>query len=103
MVFFLCKKIEREWTEMAKSKLSYTRSVTDKMAIKGVLSSDCRVITYKDEDDVSREIAVTDCLAPFAGKEIDFSFTEKSSDEFDVETSDNDEEFDSEEFGVTDY
>lgn len=103
MVFFLCKKIEREWTGMAKSKLSYTRSVTDKMAIKGVLSSDCRVITYKDEDDVSREIAVTDCLAPFAGKEIDFSLTEKSSEEFDVETSDNDEEFDSEEFGVTDY
>lgn len=71
---------------MAKSKLSYTRTVTDKVSVKGTLSEDCTMITYLDEDDVAREIKITDCLVSFKGKEIDFSVSEKTNEELDVET-----------------
>ena len=69
---------------MAKSKLNYTRSITDKIMIKGTLSEDGTFISYMDEDDVLREINVSDCLMPFCGTDIDFSVMHRFSEDMDV-------------------
>ena len=66
---------------MAKSQLTKTRTITDKVSVKGVLSEDGTTITYKDEDKVEQEITVADCLNIFKGKPIDFSVSVKSEDE----------------------
>ena len=63
---------------MAKSKLNYTKTIIEKISIKGVLSDDCKTIIYTDENDVEREISVDECLAPFASSEIDFSMSKKN-------------------------
>lgn len=66
---------------MAKSQLTKTRTITDKVSVKGMLSEDGTTITYKDEDKVEQEITVADCLNVFKGKTIDFSVSVKSEDE----------------------
>lgn len=66
---------------MAKSQLTKTRTITDKVNVKGVLSDDGTTITYKDENKVDQEITVADCLNMFKGKSIDFSVSIKSEDE----------------------
>lgn len=66
---------------MAKSQLSKTRTITDKISVKGMLSEDGTTITYKDENKVDQEIAVADCLNIFKGKPIDFSVSIKSEDD----------------------
>lgn len=66
---------------MAKSQLTKTRTITDKVSVKGMLSEDGTTITYKDEDKVEQEITVADCLNIFKGKPIDFSVSVKSEDE----------------------
>jgi len=66
---------------MAKSQLTKTRTITDKVSVKGMLSEDGTTITYKDEDKVEQEITVADCLNIFKGKPIDFSVSIKSEDE----------------------
>ena len=66
---------------MAKSQLTKTRTITDKVSVKGMLSEDGTTITYKDEDKVEQEITVADCLNIFKGKLIDFSVSVKSEDE----------------------
>ena len=48
---------------MAASKLKFTRTTTDKLAVKaGTLSEDCTTITYTDENDMEKEIKVADLL-----------------------------------------
>lgn len=66
---------------MARSQLTKTRVITDKVAVKGMLSEDGTVITYTDENKVEQDIFVTDCLKAFVGKPIDFSVSIKSEDE----------------------
>ena len=66
---------------LAKSQLSKTRTITDKISVKGMLSEDGTTITYKDENKVDQEIAVSECLGIFKGKPIDFSISIKSEDE----------------------
>lgn len=66
---------------MAKSQLSKTRVITDKVSVKGVLSEDGTTITYMDENKDEQEIAVADCLNLFKGKPIDFAVSVKSEDE----------------------
>lgn len=66
---------------MAKSQLTKTRTITDKVSVKGMLSEDGTTITYKDEDKVEQEITVADCLNIFKGELIDFSVSVKSEDE----------------------
>lgn len=66
---------------MAKSQLTKTRVITDKVAVKGMLSEDGTVITYTDENKVEQDISVADCLKAFVGKLIDFSVSIKSEDE----------------------
>lgn len=66
---------------LAKSQLSKTRTITDKISVKGMLSEDGTTITYKDENKVDQEITVADCLNIFKGKPIDFSVSIKSEDD----------------------
>lgn len=64
-----------------KSQLTKTRVITDKVAVKGMLSEDGTVITYTDENKVEQDISVAECLKAFVGKAIDFSISIKSEDE----------------------
>lgn len=66
---------------MAKSQLTKTRVITDKVAVKGMLSEDGSTITYTDENKIEQDITVAECLKVFAGKPIDFSISIKSEDE----------------------
>ena len=66
---------------MAKSQLSKTRTITDKVSVKGMLSEDGTTITYTDENKIEQEITVADCLNIFKGKPIDFSVSIKSEDD----------------------
>ena len=36
---------------MAKSNLTFRRNTTDKLTVKGIMSDDCKTITYTDEYD----------------------------------------------------
>lgn len=63
-----------------KSQLTKTRVITDKVAVKGMLSEDGTFITYTDENKVEQDISVADCLKSFVGKPIDFSVSIKSED-----------------------
>lgn len=67
---------------MAKSQLTKTRVITDKVAVKGTLSKDGTVIAYTDENKVEQDISIFECLKPFFSKEIDFSISIKSESEF---------------------
>lgn len=62
------------------NQLKKTRTITDKVSVKGILSEDGTVITYMN-DKVEEEITVADCLKVFLGKPVDFSITVKSEDE----------------------
>lgn len=62
------------------NQLKKTRTITDKVSVKGVLSEDGTVITYMN-DKVEEEITVTECLKSFLGKPVDFSISVKSEDE----------------------
>ena len=66
---------------MAKSQLSKTRTITDKVSVKGMLSEDGTTITYTDENKVEQNITVAECLNIFKGKPIDFSISIKSEDD----------------------
>lgn len=66
---------------LAKSQLSKTRTITDRVSVKGMLSEDGTTITYTDENKIDQEITVADCLNIFKGKPIDFSVSIKSEDD----------------------
>ena len=66
---------------MAKSQLSKTRTITDRVSVKGMLSEDGTTITYTDGNKIEQEITVADCLNIFKGKPIDFSVSIKSEDD----------------------
>lgn len=66
---------------MERSQLTKTRVITDKVAVKGILSEDGTTITYTYENKVEQDISVADCLKSFVGKPIDFSVSIKSEDE----------------------
>lgn len=63
------------------SQLKKTRTITDKVTVKGMLSDDGTAITYVDENKNEQEITVLECLKMFFGKPIDFSISVKSEDE----------------------
>lgn len=73
---------------MAKSQLSMTRTITDKVSVKGILSEDGTTITYTDENKNEQDVSVADCLNNFKGKPIDFSVSVKSEDELPEESND---------------
>lgn len=74
------------------SDLKRTRSTTDKVSVKGILSEDGTVITYLDEDKNEQEISVDDCLRVFRGKNISFTVQIKKDEELDVEFTEADTE-----------
>lgn len=70
---------------MAKSKLNFMRTTTDKLTVKsGVLFEDCLTITYTDENDVEQEVKVCDLLAPFKSQVFDLSAVLKADEELEV-------------------
>lgn len=69
---------------MAISQLKKTRTITDKVSVKGMLSKD-GTITYLDENKVEQKITVTECLKAFVGENIDFAVSLKSEMELDEE------------------
>lgn len=62
------------------NQLKKTRTITDKLSVKGVLSDDGTIITYMN-DKVEEDITIEDCLKAFLGKAVDFSISVKSEDE----------------------
>lgn len=77
---------------MAKSKLSFKRSTTDKLSVKGVLSEDGTFITYTDENDVEQDVKVADLLKVFINQPIEFGVSLKSDEDLDLITSEDDEQ-----------
>lgn len=62
------------------NQLKKTRTITDKVSVKGILSDDGTVITYMN-DKMEEEITIAECLKAFLGKPVDFSISIKSEDE----------------------
>ena len=77
---------------MAKSKLIFKRSTTDKLSVKGVLSEDGTFITYTDENDVEQDVKVADLLKVFINQPIEFGVSLKSDEDLDLITSEDDEQ-----------
>ena len=69
---------------MAKSKLQFKRNITDQLSVKGILSEDGTFVTYKDENDIEREVKISDLLNAFKNQEINFSVSLKSDEDLDV-------------------
>lgn len=74
------------------SNLKKTRTITDKVSVKGMLSDDGTTITYTDENKDEKEISVAECLGIFKGEPIDFTVSRKSEDEIPEESDDEDRE-----------
>lgn len=73
------------------SKLTYKRTLTDKVSVKGILSDDGMYITYQDEDKNEQDVKIADLLHTFRGNSIDFSVSLKSESDLDVIPADDDE------------
>lgn len=69
---------------MANSQLSFKRTTTDKVTVKGLLSEDGTYITYKDENKIEQDIKIADVLNAFKNQPIDLSVTLKSEEDLDV-------------------
>lgn len=63
------------------SQLKKTRTITDKVSVKGTLSEDGSTITYLDEDKVEQKITIVECLNAFKGEFIDFAVSLKTEGE----------------------
>lgn len=77
--------------QMAKSKLSFKRNITDKLSVKGVLSEDGTYITYTDENDTEQNVKVSDLLKAFINQPIEFGVSLKSDEDLDLVTSEDEE------------
>ena len=63
------------------SKLKKTRTITDKVSVKGHLTEDGTSIVYSDENDVERIVTVESLISVFKDKDIDLSISLKTEDE----------------------
>lgn len=77
---------------MAKSKLQFKRSTTDKLSVKGVLSEDGSYITYTDENDAEQDVKVSDLLKSFINQPIEFGVSLKLDEDLDLVTSEDTDE-----------
>ena len=77
---------------MAKSQLSYTKNVSTKISVKGILSEDGLRVTYLDDEKEEQEISISDCLKDFRGKEIAFTTPLTENVDLEIEPSEEDEE-----------
>lgn len=62
-----------------------TRTISDTVKIKGVVSDDGTEITYVEGKDALVTVKIADYLAKFAGTEITFSATTREESELDEE------------------
>ncbi len=62
------------------NQLKKTRTITDKVTVKGILSENGTTITYMN-DKVEEKITIAECLKVFLGKPVDFSISIKSEGE----------------------
>ncbi len=70
---------------MAKSKLSFTRSIVDKLNIEGFVSRDNSTITYEDENGLETEIKVVDLLAAFKNQYVKISVQLKNDEDLAID------------------
>lgn len=69
---------------MAKSKLSFKRSTTEKLSVKGILSEDGTTITYTDENDVDQDVTIADLVNAFVNQPIELSISLKVDEDLDL-------------------
>lgn len=69
---------------MAKSKLSFKRSTTDKLSVKGILSEDGTTITYTDENDIDQDVTIADLVNAFVNQPIELSISLKNDEDLDL-------------------
>lgn len=63
------------------NQLKKTRTITDKITVKGKLSEDGLKFSYLDEDKLEQEITIAECLKPFLDEYVDFSISLKTEGE----------------------
>ena len=78
--------------QMARSKFSFKRNITDKFSAKGVLSEDGAFITYTNENDAEQDVKVSDLLKAFINQPIEFGVSLKSDEDLDLVTSEETDE-----------
>ncbi len=69
---------------MAKSKLSFKRSTTDKLSVKGILSEDGTTITYTDENDVDQDVKISDLVNAFINQPVELSISLKNDEDLEL-------------------
>ena len=69
---------------MSKSKLNFTRNITNKLSVKGILSEDGTYITYTDENDNERDVKICDLLNTFKNQDIEFGVQLKGSEDLEI-------------------
>lgn len=69
---------------MAKSNLTFKRTSADKLTVKGVMSDDCKTITYTDEYDEEQTAEVSDLIHAFKGQEVTMSVALKSDEDLEL-------------------
>lgn len=69
---------------MAKSKLSFKRSTTDKLSVKGILSEDGTTITYTDENDIDQDVTIADLVNAFVNQPIELSISLKNDEDLEL-------------------
>ena len=75
---------ERKEQTMAKSKLSFKRSTTDKLSVKGILSEDGTTITYTDENDVDQDVKISDLVNAFINQPVELSISLKNDEDLEL-------------------
>lgn len=69
---------------MAKSKLSFKRSTTDKLSVKGILSEDGTTITYTDENDIDQDVTIANLVNAFVNQPIELSISLKNDEDLEL-------------------
>lgn len=69
---------------MAKSNLTFKRNTTDKLTVKGIMSDDCKTITYTDEYDEKQTMEVSDLMHAFKGQEVTMSVALKTDEDLEL-------------------
>lgn len=69
---------------MAKSSLTFKRNTTDKLTVKGIMSDDCKTITYTDEYDEKQTMEVFDLMHAFKGQEVTMSVALKTDEDLEL-------------------
>ena len=69
---------------MAKSNLTFKRNTTDKLTVKGIMSNDCKTITYTDEYYEEQTMEVSDLMHAFKGQEVTMSVALKTDEDLEL-------------------